>query len=207
MVLCRDDDHRFVSHPCIPHLSAIEACMAIKSTIFKAAIQITDMDRHYYQDHALTLARHPSENDERMMLRLLAFVMHASESMGFTKGISTEDEPDLWQKSLSDEIEVWIDLGQPDEKRIRKACGRAKKVYIYTYNYRSAEVWWQQIQNKLSRFDNLSIIVIPDEALQAMGKLSQRNMQLQYMIQDGEVLISNGKDSVSVAPESLSQFK
>ena len=177
--------------------------MAIKSTIFKADLQIADMDRHYYQDHALTLARHPSENDERMMLRLLAFALHASESMGFTKGLSTDDEPELWQKSLSDEIEVWIDLGQPDEKRIRKACGRAKKVIIYTYNYRSAMAWWEQIRNRLTRFDNLSIIAIPDEALQAMGGMAQRGMQLQYTIQDGEVLLSNGEESVTIEPEAL----
>jgi uncharacterized protein YaeQ len=177
--------------------------MAIKSTIFKAEIQITDMDRHYYQDHNLTLARHPSENDERMMLRLLAFALHASESMAFTKGLSSENEPDLWQKSLSDEIEVWIDLGQPDEKRIRKACGRAREVFIYTYNYRSALTWWQQIQNRLTRFDNLSVIVIPDAALQVMGMLSRRSMKLQYMIQDGEILLSNGEESVTIEPEKL----
>jgi uncharacterized protein YaeQ len=177
--------------------------MAIKSTVFKAEIQITDMDRHYYQDHSLTLARHPSENDERLMLRLLAFTLHASETMGFTKGLSAENEPELWQKSLSDEIEIWIDLGQPDEKRIRKACGRAKEVFIYTYNYRSALTWWEQIRNKLSRFDNLSVIVIPDVALQAMGTLSRRSMQLQYMIQDGEVLLSNGEESVTIVPERL----
>jgi len=101
--------------------------MAIKSTIFKAEIQITDMDRNYYNDHALTIARHPSENDERMMLRILTFALNGSDSMAFSKGLSSEDEPDLWQKNLSDEIELWIDLGQPDEKRIRRACGRDGK--------------------------------------------------------------------------------
>lgn len=177
--------------------------MAIKSTIFKADLQIADMDRHYYQNHALTLARHPSENDERMMLRLLCFALHASNAMGFTRGLSTEDEPELWQKSLSDEIEVWIDLGQPDEKRIRKACGRAKEVFIYTYNYRTAMAWWEQMRSRLTRFDNLSIIVIPDEALQTMGSMAQRGMQLQYTIQDGEILLSNGEKSVTVEPETL----
>jgi len=179
--------------------------MAIKSTIFKADIQISDMDRHYYHDHSLTLARHPSENDERMMLRLLAFAQHASDRMSFTKGISTEDEPDLWQKSLSSEIEVWIDLGQPDEKRIRKACGRAKKVFIYTYNYRSALAWWEQIRNRLSRFDNLSVIVIPDLEMQTMGNMAERGMQLQYTIQDGETLLSNGKLSVTIEPEKFTK--
>ncbi|MDT8375791.1 MAG: YaeQ family protein [Mariprofundaceae bacterium] len=192
------------SHPCIMLPSAIEACMAIKSTIFKAELRIADMDRHYYQDHILTLARHPSENDERMMLRLLAFALNASDAMSFTKGLSTEDEPELWQKSMSDEIEVWIDLGQPNEKRIRKACGRAKKVFIYTYNYRSAMPWWEQIRNRLTRFDNLSVIAIPDEALQAMGSMARRTMQLQYTIQDGEVLLSNGAESVTIEPEEFS---
>ena len=177
--------------------------MAIKSTIFKADLQITDLDRHYYRDHSLTIARHPSESDERMMLRLLAFAQHASDAMSFTKGLSSENEPELWQKSLSSEIEIWIDLGQPDEKRIRKACGRAKKVFIYTYNYRSALAWWEQIRNRLGRFDNLSVIVIPDAAVQAMGNMAERGMQLQYTIQDGETLLSNGEESVTIEPERL----
>lgn len=177
--------------------------MAIKSTIFKAGVQVSNLDTHYYENHNLTLAKHPSESNERMMIRVLAFVMYAHKYMAFTKGISTDNEPDLWQKSLSDEIEVWIDLGQPDEKRIRKACGRAKKAIIFTYNYRSALTWWDQIKNKLSRFDNLSIIVIPDEAVVAMGQMAKRNMQLQYMIQDGEVLLSDGSDAVTIVPEKL----
>ena len=104
---------------------------------------------------------------------------------------------------MSDEIEIWIDLGQPDEKRIRKACGRAKKVFLYTYNYRSAVVWWEQVRNKLSRFDNLSVIVVPDDAMQSMAGLARRTMQLQYTIQDGQVLLSNGETSVTIEPEIL----
>jgi len=177
--------------------------MAIKSTIYKADIQISNMDKHYFESHALTLARHPSESAERMMIRLLAFALHASEYMTFTKGLSTDDEPELWQKSLSDEIEVWIDLGQPDEKRLRKACGRAKQVFIFTYNYRSAIVWWEQIKNKLSRFDNLTIIAIADETYEAMGQIAKRNMQLQYMIQDGEVLLTDGENSITIIPKIL----
>ena len=172
--------------------------MAINSTIFKADIQITDLDRNYFEGHNLTLARHPSENDERMMIRLLAFAKHAHEYMGFTKGLCADDEPELWQKSLSDEIDVWIDLGQPDEKRIRKACGRSKQVFIYTYNTRSALIWWEQVKNKLSRFENLQVLVVPDDAVTSMGKMAKRNMQLQYMIQDGEVMFSNGEDSISI---------
>ena len=172
--------------------------MAIKSTIFKAELQITDMDRNYYNDHALTIARHPSENDERMMLRILTFALNASDSLSFTKGLSTEDEPDLWQKSLSDEIELWIDLGQPDEKRIRRACGRADRVIIYTYNRNSAQAWWDKFKGKLQRFDNLSIVSVDDATMTALAAFSQRTMQLQFTIQDGITLISDGERSLEV---------
>ena len=177
--------------------------MALKSTIYKADIQVSDLNRHYYEEHNLTLAQHPSENDERMMIRLLAFALYAHPYLSFTKGLCADDEPELWQKSLSDEIEVWIDLGQPDEKRIRKACGRAKEVVIFTYNYRSAQIWWEQVKNKLSRFDNFKVIALPDEAVQAMGQMSKRNMQLQYTIQDNDILLSDGENSVSIQLETF----
>ena len=125
--------------------------MATKATIYKASLQIVDLDRDYYHEHSITLARHPSETDERMMVRLLAFVQHASEDLTFTRGLSTSDEPDLWQKDLTGAIELWIELGQPDEKRIRKACGRAQKVWIYSYSGRSAEIWWEQIGSALGK--------------------------------------------------------
>ncbi|MCF6208533.1 MAG: YaeQ family protein [Ghiorsea sp.] len=177
--------------------------MAIKSTIYKVDVQVSNMDTYYFEEHNLTLARHPSENEGRMMIRLLAFALNAHEYMDFTKGLCADDEPDLWQKSLSDEIEVWIDLGQPDEKRIRKACGRAKQVVIYTYNYRSALTWWEQVKSKLSRFDNLKVIVLTDETVSAMAAMAKRNMQLQYTIQDGEILLSDGEHSVNIEPQLL----
>src|SRR6266542_2837271 len=113
--------------------------MATNATIFKATLHIADMDRQYYEDHSLTLARHPSETDERMMVRLLAFAMHAHEALSFGRGLSTEDEPDLWQKDLTGLIERWIEVGQREEKNIRQACGRAKQVVIYTYGGRAAD--------------------------------------------------------------------
>ena len=172
--------------------------MAIKATIFKAELNIADMDRHYYGDHSLTIARHPSENDERMMVRLLAFALNASEALAFTRGISTDDEPDLWQKNLSDEIELWIELGQPDEKRIRKACARAKQVMIYTYQPRSAPVWWKQLEGKLARFENLNIFNLPDDTASQLAALASRNMTLQCTIQDGEIWFSSGEQSVNI---------
>ena len=172
--------------------------MALKATIFKADLQIADMDRQYYHTHALTIARHPSENDERMMARILVFALHADANLEFTKGLSTDDEPDLWQKTLSGEIETWIELGQPDIKRIRKACGRAKQVYVYTYSERSAQVWWRQNRDEFSRFVNLSVASVPDEAIKSLADLAQRTMQLQCTIQDGQVWLGNSNQSISI---------
>ncbi|AMO56703.1 hypothetical protein GZ77_03025 [Endozoicomonas montiporae] len=175
--------------------------MALKATIFKAAIQIADLDRHYYQTHNLTIARHPSETDERMMIRLLAFTLHADEQLSFTKGISTEDEPDLWLKNYSDEIELWVDLGQPDEKRIRKACGRSKQVVLYNYGGNTSDMWWQVNSGKFSRFDNLRIINLSQEQTQQLAEFSQRSMQLNATIQEGHVLLSDGSRSLDLMLE------
>ncbi len=172
--------------------------MALKATIFKAELQIADMDRHHFLTHAVTIARHPSENDERMMARLLVFALHAGDALEFTKGLSTENEPDLWQKNLSGEIELWIDLGQPDIKRIRKACGRARQVFIYTYNPRAAEVWWRHNREALMRFENLTVVSLPEDAVGSLAKLTQRTMQLQCTIQDGHVWMGDANESVSI---------
>ena len=132
--------------------------MASNATIFKATIQIADMDRHYYENHALTLARHPSETDERMMVRLLAFVLHAHEALSFGRGLSTEGEPALWQKDLTGAIERWIEVGQPEEKTIRRACGRAKQVCIYTYGGRGADQWFLKDSDGWSRQPTLTCL-------------------------------------------------
>ncbi len=175
--------------------------MALKSTIFKVELSVSDMDRHYYENHQLTIARHPSETDERMMLRIVLFALHANELLTFSKGLSTDNEPDLWQKSLSDEIELWIDLGQPDEKRIRKACGRSKEVYIYCYSTRSAEVWWQQMAGKLARFDNLTVRHVSAATVKQLGQMANKTMQLQCSIQDGVMWVNSEQNSVEVAIE------
>ena len=171
--------------------------MAIKSTIYKAELQIADMDRHYYETHALTLARHPSETDERMMMRVLAFVRHASDSLVFGRGISTDDEPDLWQKDLTGAITLWVEVGQPDEKRILKACGRAEQVIIYTYASNSS-IWWNQVGSRIDRARNLSVINIPAATSQALSKLAQRNMQLQVTVQDGQMWMTANDETVEI---------
>ncbi len=177
--------------------------MALKATVFKANLQIADMERHYYQDHALTIAQHPSETDERMMVRLLAFALHAGEYLEFGQGMTDDDEADIWQLDLTGAIELWIDVGTPDERLIRKACGRADQVIVYCYGGRTAEMWFEQNKSLFQRQKNLQIINLPLESTAALAGLTQRTMNLQCTIQDGQVWLSNGEASVQVERETL----
>ena len=171
--------------------------MAIKSTIYKAALSVSDMDRNYYTDHALTIACHPSETPERMMVRVLAFALNAHEYLAFGKGISDAEEPDLWHKDFTGAVQHWIEAGQPDDKRILKACGRAARVSVYTYSH-SAALWWKPLAGKLERARNLAVWHIPSEASKEMAKLAARNMQLQCTVQEGQIWMSNASDTVQL---------
>ncbi|TSA20063.1 MAG: YaeQ family protein [Betaproteobacteria bacterium] len=177
--------------------------MALKATIFKVELQIADMDRHYYADHALTLARHPSETDERMMVRLFAFARYAHEYLDFAKGLSVDDEPDLWQQDLTGAIDLWIDVGLPDERRVRKACGRARQVVIVTYGQRAADIWWGQNSKAFAKQDNLTVLGLSTEASQGLAALAQRTMRLQCTVQDGEMWLTDGAETVHIVPTML----
>ncbi|QAU33835.1 YaeQ family protein [Janthinobacterium sp. 17J80-10] len=171
--------------------------MALKATIFKVDLQVADMDRHYYGDHALTIARHPSETDERMMVRVLAFARHADPALVFGKGLSSDDEPDLWQKDLTGAIDLWIEVGLPDEKRLLKASGRANQVIVYSYGS-SAAIWWKQIAGKIERAKNVAVYHVPIEASLALAKMTQRTMQVQCTVQDGQMWLTGTEEAVLV---------
>ena len=175
--------------------------MALKSTIYNAELSVADMDRNYYGTHLLTLARHPSETDERLMVRVLAFALHASDSLANAKGLSDTEEPDLWQKDLTGAIELWVEVGQPDEKRLLKAAGRSGKVVVYAYSAAS-HVWFRQLAGKIERARNVSVVNIPAEASTALEKMAQRTMQLTCTIQDGQVWLTDGADTVQVDRET-----
>jgi uncharacterized protein YaeQ len=176
--------------------------MALTATIYKVSLQIADMDRQYYQTHALTIARHPSETEERLMVRVLAFALHASEALSFGKGISSEDEPALWEKDLTGNINLWIDVGQPEERAIRKASGRAKLVVIINYG-RGAEPWWNQNQVELQRIKNLTVLRLATDVTHALAAIAKRNMELQCAIQEGLVLITSDNSIVQIEPKIL----
>ncbi len=174
--------------------------MAQKSTIYKVELSVSDMDRHYYETHKLTVAKHPSETDERLMVRIVAFALNAHEHLEMTKGLSTDDEPDIWQKSLSGELDVWVALGLPSEKVIRQSCGKAAKVVIYPYGGRTAEMWWDKVKNSTTRFDNLRVMNFSETDTDALAKLASRTMKLQVNVQDGDVMVSVGDSIVYVNP-------
>jgi uncharacterized protein YaeQ len=181
--------------------------MALKSTIYKATLQIADMDRQLYADHVLTLALHPSETEERLLVRLLAFALNVPHdthrgALLFARGLSDADEPDLWQHDLSGQLVHWIEVGQPDERRLSKACARAERVSLYCFGS-AADIWWNGIRNKLTRLDKLTVWQIPAAQAQALAKLAARSMQWQLSIQDGQVWLSNGGDTLEITPQRL----
>lgn len=177
--------------------------MALKSTIFKAELNVADMDRQVYGDFPLTLACHPSETGQRMMLRILVFALHADERLALGRGISTDDEPDLWQKDLAGNIQLWIELGTPEPDRLRKACSRAGRVILYAYGDRATPVWWDKHRETLARFDNLDIFQVSDSDCKALAAFAAPRMTLQCTVSDGEVLASDGERSLSIKPVSL----
>jgi len=177
--------------------------MALKATIFKLDLQVDNIDQHYYQPHQLTIARHPSENNERMVYRIIAFALNAHPALQLTKGISTVDEPDLWRHADSGEIEQWIELGHPDEKRLRKACGRAQQVLVYSYQQRSGEIWWQQLSARMKNSDNLAIANISAIDSNTVDKLVSRQMKLCCTIQDGTIWLTNSIDTLEITTQAF----
>jgi uncharacterized protein YaeQ len=164
--------------------------MALKSTIFKAELQVSDLDRGHFATHALTLARHPSETDERMMVRLLAFALDADERLEFGRGLSSGDEADLARTDLTGAIELWVDVGLPDEREIRKAAGRAREVKVYLYGGRAASLWWRQNEAALARLANVRVIEVPEDVSRALGAAASRTMRFDCTIQEGDVFWS-----------------
>ena len=177
--------------------------MALKSTIFKADLQLADLDRGHFADYALTIARHPSETDERMMVRLLAFALQASPDLVFGRGLSTEDEADLMAVDATGAIETWIDVGLPDEKAIRRACNRSGQMFVVSYGGRKADIWWQQTAAKVAELRNLTVLALDTTASQALAALAERTMRLQCTIQDSTVWLGTQAGDIEITPQVL----
>jgi uncharacterized protein YaeQ len=192
----------------LPHASSADLprqsnTVALKSTIYKLALAVADIERGYYADHALTIARHPSETDERMMVRVLAYAVCAHERLEFGKGISNEDEPALWQRDYTDAIVEWIDVGLPDERALRKASGRAAQVSVFAYGGRAVDVWWRQNADAFAKIANLRVFEVPFESSRALANLAARNMQLTVTLQSDVIYVTSESDSIEVALSPL----
>jgi uncharacterized protein YaeQ len=177
--------------------------VALKPTIYKAQVELADSDRNHYDSLALTLARHPSETLERMAARLLAYCLNADRGLEFTRGLSTAEEPDLWQHSDSGEIEHWIEVGQPEEPRLRKACGRARRVSVYAFG-KSTDTWWKLNGEAIGALPRLAVWHLPWSEVQAAAALLDRTVQLNTSVVGGVIYLDNGAESTSVEPVSLS---
>ncbi|HMN75426.1 MAG TPA: YaeQ family protein [Burkholderiaceae bacterium] len=181
--------------------------MALKATIHKAQIQLADIDRGIYAEHALTIARHPSETDERMMIRVLAYALNVPataehSALELAKSLWDADEPDLWRKDLTGRIVHWIDVGQPDERRILRAAARADRVSVYAFAS-STPVWWNQIAGRIGRARNVAVFRIDAAQSQALAALTQRSMQLQVSVQDATAYLSDATRTVEITPLHL----
>ena len=175
--------------------------MALKSTIYKIDLNIADMDRQYYAQHNLMLAKHPSETDERVMVRVIGFALYAHEMLAFGKGLSDDEEPDLWQKDLTGAIQLWIDVGLPTEKEIRKACGRARQVVVMLYGGRVADMWWDSNSKGLLKLNNLTVLNLPETV--SLAELAAKSINISCTIQDGDILVSNDAGSFTITPVNL----
>jgi uncharacterized protein YaeQ len=180
--------------------------MATKSTIFKANLQIADIDHGYYADHALTLARHPSETDERMLIRLCALALQAHQlqdvcggdgTLAFGAGLSDPDEPDVWLRDFTGQTRLWIEVGQPEDKPLSKACSKSDAVVLYAFG-QAADIWWRGIENKLARLKNLQVWRIPGVTAHELVQLAQRSMSLQATIQENTLTLGNDRSFVTI---------
>lgn len=176
--------------------------MALKATIYKANIELANMDQNYYDSLQLTLAQHPSETEQRLMVRLICYILNAHPDLQFGKGVSDEDEAAIWQINYSDEIALWIELGQLDEKRLKKACNKAEKVKLYCYGS-SSNTWWSQTQSALQKYTKLNIEQFDTSTTSALVKLLSRNMDFQCSIQDGQLWLSTGDETLLIETHTL----
>ncbi len=176
--------------------------MALKATIYKANIELADMDRNYYDSLQLTIAQHPSETSQRLMVRLMAYLLNAHPDLRFGKGVSDEDEAAIWQINYSDEINLWIELGQLDEKRLKKACNQAKAVKLYCYGS-SVNTWWSQVAQSLISFDRLTVEQFLPSTCEKLVSLLSRNMDFQCSIQDGQLWLTTDNETLLIETTTL----
>ena len=177
--------------------------MAEKATVCKANITLSDMDRHYYGDLSLTIAQHPSETAERMMVRLLSFCYRAADNLTFTRGLSSVDEPDIWLKSDDGRILEWIEVGQPAPDRLKKAQGVARQVLVFAYG-RGIDIWWKNNTAAVQALSKVKVYSFDAAELQDLTKLAAKTMNLTISITEAIAYISSAEHNISVSLRDMS---
>lgn len=181
--------------------------MALKSTVYKVELHISNLNTHYYAQHILTMAKHPSETDERLMVRLLAFALYAQEGLCFGKGVSEEQEPSLWKKDLTGKPELWIEVGLPDKRRVRKASSAAQNIVIIVYAKRNIEQWQKETAELLEKKQNITVLQLPVEKTQELAKLANRTMLINCIIEGDQISLMNEQAAVTIEPKTLYSAK
>src|SRR5687768_15393673 len=176
------------------------AIVALGSTIYRADLSVSDLDRQVYGRHALTLARHPSETEERLMVRLLAFALHSDEALEFGRGLSAEGEPDLIRRDPTGTVDLWIEVGLPDERDVRKACGRARQVAVLAYGARKVENWWSDNAAAFMRQSNLRVLTLTGAETAALQTLAARSMSLTCTVQEQHVWLASATSTIELDP-------
>ena len=177
--------------------------MAEKATVCKANITLSDMDRHYYGDLSFTIAQHPSETAERMMVRLLSFCYRAADNLTFTRGLSSVDEPDIWLKSDDGRILEWIEVGQPAPDRLKKAQGVARQVLVFAYG-RGIDIWWKNNTAAVQALSKVKVYYFDAAELQDLTKLAAKTMNLTISITEAIAYISSAEHNISVSLRDMS---
>jgi uncharacterized protein YaeQ len=175
--------------------------MALRATVYRCELTLSDIDRGVYGSYPLTLARHPSETEERLMVRLVAFALFADPRLAFGRGLSTDGEPDLWQHDDTGVVERWIDVGLPDERAVRRACGRSREVVVLAYGGRKAQQWRAANAEALARLPNLRLLALADEDCTGLQGLAARSMALTATVQDGHLWLGSPTASIEVVPQ------
>lgn len=177
--------------------------MALGAVVYKAQLSISNLDRGWYGQPVLTIARHPSETEKRLMLRMLAWCVRAGDRLEFGRGLSSEGEPALWEIDDTGAIVDWVELGAPDVRTVRKAAGKSERVLVLAYDADRTGPWWKSVKGELSKIDKLSVIFIPDAEAEALAAMASRSMKLAVTIQDGVIWVNSDSADVQINPEWL----
>lgn len=177
--------------------------MALGATVCKAFVDISDIDRGFYESRALTIAQHPSETPARMMLRLMAWILFAGDKTEFGRGLSTDGDPDVFETNDAGDIYRWIEVGCPDIKTLRRAAGKSEDVVVIAYDEARIEPWWQSRKGDLSKIDKLSVRWISDEDLEKIAAMAARNMKFAATLQDGVIWIADESRNIEIEIKTL----